>query len=182
MHKLLATVFDQAGLPFPVPASSINAGEDPAGASAPASLPTRIGATALKHLFAGRLHNWNSLLAAMLKTFAISLTADEKALLVAGDSEVLEHVIELVHSRGASEHHDTVRRMSQSQSKKRWARQVDADSISHVLVTIAQAAGVYACVMASLLSIFVPQWCPPNEREPVDHVCTTYDNFHELTR
>jgi hypothetical protein len=160
MHKLLATVYDQAGLPFPVPVSSINKGEDPAG----------------------RLHNWNQLLPAMQRTFAISLTADEKALLVAGDSEVLEHVIELVHSRGASEHHETVRRLGKSVSKKRWARQVDADSVSHVMVSIAQAAGVYACVMASLLSIFVPQWCPPNERDPTYHVCTTYDNFHELTR
>ena len=178
MHKLLTTVYEEAGLPFPVPAASMNKGEDPAG----------------------RLANWNALLAPMQKTFAITLTADEKALLVAGDSEVLEHVIELVHSRGAAGHQDTVRRLAQNGTKKRWARQFDADNVSHVLVTIAQAAGVYACVMASLLSIFVPQWCPGNERDPAEHVCTTYgascavhfalsltvslpaDNFHELSR
>ena len=159
MHALLVNVYDAAGLPFPVPAASITKGADAAS----------------------RLHNWNLLLPAMQRTFAVSLTGDEKALLVAGDAEVLEHVIELVHSRGASGHHDTVRQLAQSGTKKRWARQVDADSVSHILVTIAQAAGVYACVMASLLSVFVPQWCPPNARDPTEHVCTTYDNFHELT-
>jgi hypothetical protein len=176
MHALLVNVYKEAGLPFPVQASSLNSGEDAAG----------------------RLANWNALLPQMQKTFAVSLTADEKALLIAGHPEVLEHVVELIYTRGSANHHDTVRQLANAGKKKRWQQAVNNDNISHAIVMTAQAAGVYACVMASLLSVFVPQWCPGNARVPEDHVCTTYgapwsprgtthaltaatDNFNELT-
>jgi hypothetical protein len=36
-------------------------------------------------------------------------------------------------------------------------------------------------LQASLLSVFVPQLCPATAEEPLPHVCTTYENFHNLT-
>jgi hypothetical protein len=152
MHALLVSVYEGAGLPFPVQASSLNSGEDAAG----------------------RLANWNALLPQMQKTFAVTLTADEKALLIAGHPEVLEHVVEMVYTRGSANHHDTVRQLANAGKKKKWQQAVTNDNISHAIVMTTQAAGVYACIMASLLSVFVPQWCPGNARVPEEHVCTTY--------
>jgi hypothetical protein len=143
MHTLLVKVYKDAGIPFPVHASSLNSGEDAAG----------------------RLANWNALLPPMQRTFAVSLTGDEKVLLVAGHPEVLEHIVEMVYTRGSADHHVTLRQLAGASKKKSWARQIDADKISHAVVMMAQAAGVYACVMASLLSVFVPQLCPPNARD-----------------
>ena len=152
MHTLLVRVFNHAHLPFPVQAASLNSGEDASG----------------------RLANWNLLLPQLQKVFAITLTTDEKALLVAGHPEVVEHIVELVYTRGSANHRDTLRQLAGSGKSKKWARQINADNISHAVVLTTQAAGVYACVMASLLSVFVPQWCPGNARDPADHVCTTY--------
>ena len=152
MHTLLASVYKEAGLPFPVAASSLNSGEDAAG----------------------RLANWTAILPQMQRAFAVTLTADEKALLISGHPEVLEHLVEMVYTRASSNHRETLRQLAGSGKTKKWARQINADNISHAVVFTAQAAGIYACVMASLLSVFVPQWCPGNERDPNDHVCTTY--------
>ena len=49
---------------------------------------------------------------------------------------------------------------------KKWARDFDADSMSALMLLIAQSAGVYAAIMASLFAIFVPQLCPPLPGEP----------------
>ena len=92
--------------------------------------------------------------------------------------------MELLHSRCGSAAPPLPRTLSVSPTgvrrAKRFASQFDEDRISSIAVTVAQAAGVYACVMASLLCVFVPQLCS----DPVtgeERVCTLHDNFHGLT-
>ncbi len=65
---------------------------------------------------------------------------------------------------------------------KRLAADFDDDRISSIILFLSQAAGVYAFVMASLLSVFVAQLCPPSSDDPVPHVCSTRENFFNLSK
>lgn len=69
------------------------------------------------------------------------------------DAEVLEHVVEMLHSRGGA----PPEAPATGGKSKNWAKDFDADAVSRLIVLFTQLAGVYACVMSSLLSIFVPQ-------------------------
>ena len=77
-------------------------------------------------------------------------------------------MVELLHSRAGAGAAPAQLLPSPSAQKgpKKWARDFDADSMSALLLIIAQAAGVYAAIMASLFAIFVPQLCPPVPGEP----------------
>jgi hypothetical protein len=118
----------------------------------------------------------------------------DAALYAAADPEALERVIELLHSRagsragalakegaGGDASYAAKGRLATSKSSKKWAKEFDSDMISGIALGVAQAAGVYASVMASLLSVFVPQLCPPTELDPLPHVCTTRENFFDLS-
>ena len=134
------------------------------------------------------LNNWNPLLAELKKSFAIDLTTDEKALLVGGQPAVLEHVIELMRTRcGGSGHSGLASGPTKGLSRaptgrlKKLTQDFDEDRIASGILFVAQAAGIYAFVMASLLSVFVPQTCPATTSIPEPHACTTHENFFNLS-
>ncbi len=62
------------------------------------------------------------------------------------DPDALEHVIEVLQSRAGNGVIEAP--PAAAGAKKNWAKDFDADNVSQLVVSIAQAAGIYACIMA----------------------------------
>jgi hypothetical protein len=64
-------------------------------------------------------------------------------------AEPLEHIIEMLHSRGGGVGKPALLPSPTRKSKaKQWAAEFDEDRIATIIITFAQMAGVYACIMA----------------------------------
>ena len=122
------------------------------------------------------LRNWKDILLPVLRaTFAIELSADKLALLVGGDSEVLTLLLETLCKRATG-----VRVAEEADSPpllQKLAKRFDADVMDNIYLAASLMTGLYAAVMASLLGIFVPQACPPNDLQPEWHVCSVTENL-----
>jgi hypothetical protein len=132
------------------------------------------------------LANWKPLLAELQKSFAIDLSSDEKALLVGGVPAVLVDVIELLRTRcdsdGLASGGPTKVLSRPPEGRLKKLRQgVTQDRIATIILFATQSAGLYAFVMASLLSVFVPQTCPATSQISQPHACSTHENFHDLS-
>jgi hypothetical protein len=57
------------------------------------------------------------------------------------------------------------------------AKRFDADVMDTIYLAANLMTGLYAAVMASMLGIFVPQACPPNDAVPDWHVCSVSENL-----
>lgn len=167
-----------------------------------AACPVTPAALAPGNEAAAVLRNWKDCLLPVLRaTFAIDLDADQLALLVGGDSEVLTHAVVTLYSRASgvahpTHNHDAVaapRHASAEASPAaaaaagvlqplealvaKFTRRFDADVIDTLVLVGSLLSGLYAAVLASLLGLFVPQACPPTDAAPDWHVCSTTENL-----
>ena len=155
MARLLGTLFRKNGAASPVAPDLLAPGTEPVVV----------------------LRNWKDLLLPVLRaTFAIELSADKLALLVGGDSEVLTLLVETVCKRATGVH--VLADESESPPLlAKLAKRLDADFWDNIYLAANLLTGLYAAVMASMLGIFVPQACPPNDAQPEWHVCSVAENL-----
>jgi hypothetical protein len=115
-------------------------------------------------------------------TFAIELSADKLALLVGGDSEVLTLLVETLCKRAtgvqvAADDAAGADANTPAALLQKVTKRFDADVMDTIYLVGSLVTGLYAAVMASLLGIFVPQSCPPNNVYTEWHVCGAAENL-----
>jgi hypothetical protein len=152
-----------------------------------AECPARADALAPGNEAAVVLRNWKEVLLPVLRTtFAIELSADKLALLVGGDSEVLTLLVETLCKRAtgvaaADDAAAAARHRADANTPaallQKVTKRFDADVMDTIYLFGSLVTGLYAAVLASLLGIFVPQQCPPNDAYPDWHVCGVAENL-----
>ena len=130
------------------------------------------------------LRNLQLLTPVLATTFAIKVDAEHLALLVAGDSEAMKHMVEVLHARALGRAEAKLEKEETSTPSNRLgtfadrlSSTFDADVQDNIMLAAQLLAGTYSAVLGSLLGVFVPQACPPSSSNPEVHVCTTTENF-----
>lgn len=155
MANLLRAVFESKGAPCELPVS----------------LPPGTAAAVV-------LANWrDNLLPLLRKTFSVTLSGDELALLVGGDADTLEQLLTVLETRAKG----VLPKPATRGAARKFASYFNSDFVATIVLIINQLSLIYSAVIGALLSVFVPQLCPPTSYDPQVHVCSLKENFTDLT-
>jgi hypothetical protein len=149
-------------------------------------LPSDFEFSALRddaHVAPLRWVNWSLLEPLVLELTGVELKAEEKAMIVAGEREPLEKLLEQIHELIFDPRTSTGKQVeAEVKADGGAATAVVAEDKEIVLDTLKQLGGMYGMLMASFLLMFVQQSCAATSDNPNAHTCKIDDNLsHPLT-